>query len=239
MFATLVVCLPSRHEGGALLISHDGETRRIEFGGPEGAYTVQYAAFYTDCQHEIEPVTSGYCVSLVYNLRLARRKCQPTAPRHSAHVDQVAALLTQLFADDAHDKLAIPLMHEYSEVGLSPGTLKGSGRSRVDVLARAAEQLDYQLYLALLTHHQSGSVEEDWDYGGRWSSFDEDDTEMDKVFDESMTLSYWIDAHDNEKNFGEMSLNAEDILDNTDLSDTSFRQEVHEATGNEPRAMKA
>jgi hypothetical protein len=237
MFATLVVCLPSRHEGGALLVSHDGETRRIEFGGLEGAYSVQYAAFYTDCKHEIEPVTHGYRVSLVYNLRLARRQRQPTAPRHGANVERAAALLTELFADGEHDKLAIPLMHEYSEAGLSPDTLKGSDRSRVDVLARAAEQLDYQLYLALLTHHQSGSVEEDWDYGGRWSSVDEDDAEMDEVFDESMTLSYWIDAHGNEKDFGDMNLEAEDILDGTDLSATPFRQEVHEATGNEGVTM--
>ncbi len=238
MFATLVVCLPSRHEGGRLMVSHDGETRTIDFGDPASAYHVQYAAFYTDCRHEIEPVTSGYRVSLIYNLRLAGRKRQPSAPRNSANVDQAATLLTKLLADGSHDKIAIPLIHEYSEAGLRPDMLKGVDRSRVDVLARAAEQLDYQLYLALLTHHQSGSVEYDWDYGGRWSSFDEDDAEMDEVFDESMTLSYWVDAQGNEKEFGEMTLDAEEILDDTDLHDTPFRQEVHEATGNEGVTME-
>ncbi|WP_089942825.1 2OG-Fe(II) oxygenase [Candidatus Entotheonella palauensis] len=238
MFATLVVNLPSRHEGGTLVVSHDSETRMIDFGGPAGAYNMQYAAFYTDCKHEIEPVTSGYRVNLIYNLRLAGRKRQPTAPRNSENVNRTAALLAELFTDGPYDKIAIPLAHEYSEAGLSLDMLKGSDRSRVDVLARAAEQLNYQLYLALLTHHQSGSVEDDWDYGGRWSSIDEDDAEMDEVFDESMTLSYWIDAQGHEKEFGEMTLDAEDILDPEGLSDTPSRQEVHEATGNEGVTME-
>ncbi len=102
MFATLVVGLPSRHEGGTLVVSHDGETRTIDFGGPAGAYNVQYAAFYTDCKHEIEPVTSGYRVSLVYHLRLAGRKRQPTAPWNSKNVDQAATLLATPCSDSHH-----------------------------------------------------------------------------------------------------------------------------------------
>ncbi|ETW97697.1 MAG: hypothetical protein ETSY1_21640, partial [Candidatus Entotheonella factor] len=238
MFATLVVNLPSRHEGGSLVVSHDDETRTIDFDGPAGAYSMQYAAFYTDCKHEIEPVTSGYRVNLIYNLRLAGRKRQPTAPRNSENVNRTAALLTELFTDGPYDKIAIPLVHEYSEAGLSPDLLKGSDRSRVDVLARAAEQLNYQLYLALLTHHQSGSVEDDWDYGGRWSSIDEDDAEMDEVFDESMTLSFWIDMQGHEKEFGKMNLDAEDLLDAKNFSGNPSRQEVHEATGNEGVTME-
>lgn len=37
MFATLVVCLPSRHEGGTLILEHDGQTKQIDFGGKTGA----------------------------------------------------------------------------------------------------------------------------------------------------------------------------------------------------------
>ena len=126
MFATLVVCLPSQHEGGTLMVSHDGETKQIDFSAPEGAYNVQYAAFYTDCRHEIEPVTSGYRVSLIYNLKLARRKRQPTAPRNRDKADQTATLLAKHFAKKTNDKIAIPLLHEYSEAGLSPDQLKGA-----------------------------------------------------------------------------------------------------------------
>ena len=47
MFATLVVGLPSRHEGGTLIVTHDGETKRIDFGGDKAEFGIQYAAFYS------------------------------------------------------------------------------------------------------------------------------------------------------------------------------------------------
>ncbi len=81
MFATLVVGLPSRHEGGTLVIKHNGQTKKVEFGGNDSEFKTQYAAFYADCQHEIKPVTAGYRICLVYNLAIAGRKKQPLAPR--------------------------------------------------------------------------------------------------------------------------------------------------------------
>jgi predicted 2-oxoglutarate/Fe(II)-dependent dioxygenase YbiX len=238
MFATLVVCLPSRHEGGTLLVSHDGETRAIDFSTTDGAYKIQYAAFYTDCQHEVNPVTSGYRVCLVYNLQVARRKRQPSAPRNSDNVALAAALLSELFADDARHKIAIRLAHEYSEAGLSFDTLKGADRSRVDILARAAEQLGYQLYLALMTHQQTGEVENSWEFEGRWASYDDDDAVMGEIYEESINLNYWIDANGESKDFGEMTLETEEILDGEDMDDLFVTQEVHEATGNEGVTME-
>src|SRR5262249_31940757 len=79
MFATLVVCLPSRHEGGTLVVTHDGQTKTIDFGGKDAEFKTYYAAFYADCQHEITPVTAGYRICLVYNLALAGKKQQPSA----------------------------------------------------------------------------------------------------------------------------------------------------------------
>src|SRR5262249_5030471 len=67
MCATWVVCLPSRHEGGTLIVKHDGKMKKIEFGGRDSEFKTHYAAFYTDCQHEITPVTAGYRICLVYN----------------------------------------------------------------------------------------------------------------------------------------------------------------------------
>ncbi len=238
MFATLLVCLPSRHQGGTLVVSHDGESQAIDFGGKAGAFNIQYAAFYTDCQHEIKPVTSGYRVCFVYNLTVARRKQQPSAPVHGSKVEQVASLLSTLFADTSRDKIAIPLAHEYSQAGLSRDLLKGTDRSCVEVLVRAADQLGYQLHLALLTHHQMGAVEDDWDYGGRWTSSDADDAEMSEVYEESLTLNYWIDAQGHEKAFGEMQLDPDEVLGETDFDGFSATQEIHEATGNEGVTME-
>ena len=84
MFATMVVCLPSRHEGGTLVVRHDGQTKKIDFGGEHAEFQIQYAAFYADCQHEITPVSDGYRICLVYNLAITGKKRQPAcAPKRS------------------------------------------------------------------------------------------------------------------------------------------------------------
>jgi len=67
MFGTLCVQLPSVYQGGALSITHAGETARIDQSGAESV-CLQYTAFYADCLHHVEPLTSGFRVVLTYNL---------------------------------------------------------------------------------------------------------------------------------------------------------------------------
>jgi len=58
MFATLVVVLPSAFTGGELVVRHAGRQAILPLQSRDvGA--VSWAAFYTDCQHEIWPVTAG------------------------------------------------------------------------------------------------------------------------------------------------------------------------------------
>ena len=68
MVGTLVVCLPCAHTGGDLVLRHDGVTERTAWGTEAGSGKVQWAAFYSDVLHEVEPVTSGYRVTLTYDL---------------------------------------------------------------------------------------------------------------------------------------------------------------------------
>ena len=129
MFGTLMVCLPSRHEGGPLIVRHDGRTVTVDFAKQGGEFETQYAAFYADCEHEIKPVTSGYRICLIYNLATAGKK-QPRAPQNSAAVAAAAKLLSSLFADAAAgpQKIAVPFRHQYTEAGLDPRQLKGADR---------------------------------------------------------------------------------------------------------------
>ncbi len=257
MFATLVVGLPSRHEGGSLIVEHDGKTKTIDFGGKNAEFKTQYAAFYADCQHKIMPVTAGYRVCLVYNLAIAGKK-QPSAPRNSSSVETAAQLLKELFANTSTDlsRIAIPFKHQYTEVGLDRTQLKGSDRASADLLVRAAESLKYQCYFALLTLYQSGEADYstlDYDpYRGRRShrwSYDEDDedgeddedldddgdedAEMEEVYDEELTLEHWLDPRGRKQAFGKMHLEESEILGFDGKDGWSRRQEVHEATGNE------
>ncbi|KAE8314353.1 hypothetical protein BDV41DRAFT_534150 [Aspergillus transmontanensis] len=64
---SLVVCLPARFKGGSLLVRHHG--REVNFDwAPGSETTIQWAAFYSDCEHEIKTVTEGDRITLTYNL---------------------------------------------------------------------------------------------------------------------------------------------------------------------------
>ena len=85
MFGSLVVTLPSTHSGGRFLIHHGDETvsflaagnnslgAKLEEASPKRRRrllqtTPRWCGFYADCDHELEEVTNGYRVALVYNL---------------------------------------------------------------------------------------------------------------------------------------------------------------------------
>ena len=60
MFGSLVLCLPSRFEGGQLVIKHkSGETAYDWSTDSSSSNTIQWAAFYSDCSHEILPIKEG------------------------------------------------------------------------------------------------------------------------------------------------------------------------------------
>lgn len=131
MFATLVICLPSKHEGGTLVVSHAGNSQEFDFSGPGSAYDLQYAAFYADCQHEVRPVTDGYRICLVYNLATNGRRKQPAAPEFKSAVESVASAVQSIFLeDDQRDMLVLPLLHQYTEAGLAPD--RAAGRSSAE-----------------------------------------------------------------------------------------------------------
>ncbi|KAL8917201.1 MAG: hypothetical protein Q9208_008103 [Pyrenodesmia sp. 3 TL-2023] len=66
-FGSLVVCLPCYHQGGTLRVKHRGQS--IEYDWAHGSpRSIQWAAFYGDCEHEVLEVTAGHRVTLTYNL---------------------------------------------------------------------------------------------------------------------------------------------------------------------------
>ena len=67
MFETLVVCLPSLHAGGEVLLTHSKKQHKIETAD-DSEFGLSALAWYSDVQHEIRPITSGYRLVLTYNL---------------------------------------------------------------------------------------------------------------------------------------------------------------------------
>ena len=71
MFGSLVVVFPTPHEGGALVFRHRGDEWTFDSSAvlsAAGPASIAYAAFFSDVEHEVLPVTSGHRVTLTYNL---------------------------------------------------------------------------------------------------------------------------------------------------------------------------
>lgn len=134
MVATLVIQLPSTHEGGDLVIYRGGEPKyRHDFGKKDGsaAFLPHYAVHYADADHSLEEVTKGYRLALVYSL------CLPLSMRHLKRDHE--QLLSEELADALStigpeaESFALLLVHEYTEksIGdLGSGALKGIDRAR-------------------------------------------------------------------------------------------------------------
>ncbi|KAF7291189.1 Fe2OG dioxygenase domain-containing protein [Mycena indigotica] len=77
MIGSLVIVLPTKHEGGALTLSQEGSTwvfdSASQLEADAGSPVVAYIAFFSDVTHTVEPVVSGYRVTLTYNLFLTAR----------------------------------------------------------------------------------------------------------------------------------------------------------------------
>ncbi|KAK4147384.1 uncharacterized protein C8A04DRAFT_9024 [Dichotomopilus funicola] len=74
-FGSLVVCLPLEHQGGALEVRHNGKTVTFDWSNAKGdgkPPAVGWAAFYSDCEHEVLEVTEGHRLTLTYNLFCVR-----------------------------------------------------------------------------------------------------------------------------------------------------------------------
>ncbi len=226
MVATLVIGLPSVHEGGELIVSHGDRQREIEFSGAASGYELSYAAFDADCRHEVRPVSSGYRLCLAYNIALAksRGKSGISAPSYEPASTAIGELLGDWRDDAELQKIAVTLDHGYSQGGLTLDNLKGIDRARAEVLFEAADRADCVVHLALVTLWESGAAEcgydDDYSYGRRrrygWSDDEDerDDAEhvMGEIYEHSLSVDHWSDRHGNKVLLGAIELNEDEIV---------------------------
>lgn len=84
MIASLVIVLPTIHRGGTLILRHNGEeetfdTSRVSFEA-DSPREIHWMTFYSDIEHEILPVESGYRVTLTYNIYTVPKPYIPDLP---------------------------------------------------------------------------------------------------------------------------------------------------------------
>jgi 2-oxoglutarate-Fe(II)-dependent oxygenase superfamily protein len=210
MFGTLVVSLPSKHEGGDVVASHKGESRTFS-SSPGSDFGFSYAAWYSDVTHEVKPVTSGYRIVLTYNLihrpsaMLLRDRlttglvslleswtglCEEVFPTPDQPVKWLAG--NQNVCPTA---LLYMLDHKYTYAELSFARLKGADQARVAEVRKACEQTGFPVFLANIEKSQSGSV---FDYrdisGSRWN--DDAPHCLEEITETNLVLSDVVEPDD-------------------------------------------
>ncbi|EJD46041.1 hypothetical protein AURDEDRAFT_87219 [Auricularia subglabra TFB-10046 SS5] len=115
MFGSLVLSFPTKHEGGALTLRHDGQV--VKHDSSSAAYTsqdqVSWVAFYSDVEHEVLPVTSGHRVTLTYNLYFATHDPPPPPVKSEPLLSALKHLLADpTFMPDG-GRLGFGLKHQY------------------------------------------------------------------------------------------------------------------------------
>ncbi|KLO15791.1 hypothetical protein SCHPADRAFT_824127, partial [Schizopora paradoxa] len=150
MFGSLVIVLPSEHEGGELVLRHEGQEWMFDSAkeikvvkGP----SIGFVAFFSDVEHEVKMVTSGYRVTLTYNLFFTDPGSSFVISRLSGSPPNAAlgvagsfkSTLATLLADTAFlpdgGYLGFGMRHEYP---INTATKPEPG---VDSLARLGEML--------------------------------------------------------------------------------------------------
>lgn len=83
------------------MLRHEGREVVFDWSGEKGREAIQWAAFYSDCEHEVLEVTEGHRLTLTYNL-------YATCRANAAYVDPkdlgVHKLLTKLIKEPAFCK---------------------------------------------------------------------------------------------------------------------------------------
>ena len=189
MIGTLVVCLPSPHKGGELLVNHDGLQHVFDFSQHSGDTSrIQWAAFYSDCIHEVKPVLEGHRVTITYNIITSQwppsyhdeRACEPedavSLEEHFECSAESSSLTTKVIANvntelekiqsrgkSSPSKVGFLLKHKYISKGLQPHLLKGGDKALFDFLVDKQWRCEL---MSVLSRYQTAKIflEEDIDF---------------------------------------------------------------------------
>lgn len=187
MFGTMVIGLPSQYTGGELEISFEGVKETADFTKTKASHTINYAAFYADCDHEVKPLTSGYRVCLVYNLIQQKAGKKIELQSLQSHAAKLAELFTK---DKTHNNgrpYIILLGHQYTPENFSYDALKLNDRAKAEALLLAARQAGYYGKLCLVTSYLAGAPA----YSGYGYDEDDEDAVMDEIYDDSLYIEHW------------------------------------------------
>ena len=163
MFATLVIMLPSEHDGGDVVV-HLRDRKQTLSTSASKEFGYSYMAWYADVNHSIQPVTSGYRLVLTYNLIHRSNTLEASRPASVLNdnqmiINQALKAWNKNFNDDVPDsdsEFIYPLDHEYSEANYGLRFMKGADQNRCIKLHEACQEHGFCMFLAHFEHTSHG-----------------------------------------------------------------------------------
>lgn len=160
--ATQIVFMPSHFEGGDLVVRRDGREFRADTG---------VCLFYTDCEHEVEPVTEGIRVTLQLDVFGHSKTAHVTdilgISQESAEDDEIPAshikglneALDTYWEEEDRDNVTFLLRHNYTKETLDATQLRGFDST----LFKSLQTLGYDPALHLCIIHREYDEEGEGD----------------------------------------------------------------------------
>ncbi|KAI0972310.1 hypothetical protein F4678DRAFT_460536 [Xylaria arbuscula] len=153
MIGTLAICLPAKHDGGEVHLSHAGQ--QYTFSTSESSlFNTTALAWFSDVTHEVRKVASGHRLVLTYNI-IHQSGLELSAAAFDEQLDTVNNALTRCSLHDASFTRKIYVLdHQYSREGLSLRNLKGRDRAVCQSLYHLCSRHGFYLLLSHLTREE-------------------------------------------------------------------------------------
>ncbi|KAJ7187180.1 hypothetical protein C8R46DRAFT_285837 [Mycena filopes] len=176
-----IVVLPSTFEGAQLQLRHAGQTKSLNFSHQSGLSTSVIAA-YSGVEHTLSAVSSGYRLSLVYDIvqPVTHAEFRPTLPEMQGATQKLHNIMLSWKQDatgEAPQFLACLLQHKYGRTpDFRAKSLTGVDALLMSHLHPLARELKFRTYLAHIDltitipceADDDGYEERRYGYGGGW-----------------------------------------------------------------------
>ncbi|KAJ7754103.1 hypothetical protein B0H16DRAFT_1886776, partial [Mycena metata] len=151
-----IVILPGTFEGAQLQLRHAGQTKSLNFAHQSGLSTSVIAA-YSGVEHTLCGVSSGYRLSLVYDIvqPITQAGYRPVLPEMQGATQKLHNIMLSWKQDtsgEAPEFLACLLQHKYAKTpNFRAKSLTGADALLVSHLHPLARELKFRIYLAHIT----------------------------------------------------------------------------------------
>ncbi|OBS19613.1 hypothetical protein FPOA_11338 [Fusarium poae] len=160
MVGTLIICLPSQHEGGDVHLSFGSQFKHFSTA-PASKFDLTSISWFSDVTHEVTKLTSGYRLVLTYKLFI-RGNSFISASTARDKTEHLRALLDKWKSQSWQpDRIIYPLSHLYTKTSICLANMKGRDRGVTHSLNKICSEIGFYFMLAHATHVRTGGD----DYG--------------------------------------------------------------------------